>query len=166
MGYSVLISHNYVVLIMLIIVILPTLCYSQEKSKATYYGSPDCKGTPAGECGYGEYGRNINDGDVAAVYRLFKNGAGCGACYQIKCTEPECNDDGVTVVVTDHGASNDADFILSAQAFAKMAKSGMEKHLKDYGHVNIEYQRVACIYPGKNLMFKLHEHSHYPNYLP
>lgn len=37
-----------------------------------------------GACGYGEYGRTTNDGQVCAVStRLFKNGAGCGACYQV-----------------------------------------------------------------------------------
>ncbi|CAO2819438.1 unnamed protein product [Amaranthus hypochondriacus] len=156
---------TFMFIILLIVVYLPTLCYSQEKSKATYFGSPDCKGNPSGACGYGDYGRTVNDGDVAAVSRLYKNGAGCGACYQVKCSEEECNEDGVKVVVTDHGVSNEADFILSGQAFSKMAKSGMENNLKAYGHVNVEYQRISCQYPANNLMLKVHEHSRYPNYL-
>ena len=37
-----------------------------------------------GACGYGELGRDINDGEVSGVSsRLWKNGAGCGACYQV-----------------------------------------------------------------------------------
>ena len=38
-----------------------------------------------GGCGYGEYGRTINDGDVAVVAatKLFKGGASCGACYKV-----------------------------------------------------------------------------------
>ena len=37
----------------------------------------------AGACGFGEYGRKINDGQVTAVSRLWRNGTGCGACYQV-----------------------------------------------------------------------------------
>lgn len=37
----------------------------------------------AGACGFGEYGRTVNDGSVAGVSRLWKNGSGCGACYQV-----------------------------------------------------------------------------------
>ncbi|KAJ0961622.1 hypothetical protein J5N97_001119 [Dioscorea zingiberensis] len=35
-----------------------------------------------GACGYGDFGRDINGGDVGAVSRLYRNGSGCGACYQ------------------------------------------------------------------------------------
>ncbi|KAL2926676.1 Expansin-like B1 [Bienertia sinuspersici] len=88
---------------------------------------------------------NVQVVHVAAVSRrLYRNGARCGACYQIKCTEEECNEDGVRVVVTDQGESrDDSDFILSVQAFAKMAKPGMEHNLKAYGHeVNLQWR--AC----------------------
>lgn len=36
-----------------------------------------------GACGFGEYGRTVNDGNVAGVSRLYRNGTGCGACYQV-----------------------------------------------------------------------------------
>jgi len=36
-----------------------------------------------GACGFGEYGRTVNDGSVAGVSRLWRNGSGCGACYQV-----------------------------------------------------------------------------------
>lgn len=38
-----------------------------------------------GGCAYGEYGRTINDGDVALVAssKLYKGGASCGACYKV-----------------------------------------------------------------------------------
>lgn len=36
-----------------------------------------------GACGFGEYGRTVNDANVAGVSRLYKNGTGCGACYQV-----------------------------------------------------------------------------------
>lgn len=38
----------------------------------------------AGACGYGEYGRTVYDGQVAAVARLYRNGTGCGGCYQVQ----------------------------------------------------------------------------------
>ena len=37
----------------------------------------------AGACGYGEYGRTVNDGYVAGVHRPYRNGTGCGGCYQV-----------------------------------------------------------------------------------
>jgi hypothetical protein len=37
----------------------------------------------AGACGFGEYGRTVNDANVAGVSRLYKNGTGCGGCYQV-----------------------------------------------------------------------------------
>ena len=37
-----------------------------------------------GACGYGEFGRDINNGEVSGVSsRLWNNGTGCGACYQV-----------------------------------------------------------------------------------
>lgn len=38
----------------------------------------------AGACGFGEYGRKVNDANVAGVSKLYKNGTGCGACYQVQ----------------------------------------------------------------------------------
>ncbi|CAI9290496.1 unnamed protein product [Lactuca saligna] len=65
-------------------------------SRATYYGSPDCLGTPTGACGYKAYGSTINGGEVSGVSRLFKNGTGCGACYQVRCKSPKhCSENGV-----------------------------------------------------------------------
>lgn len=36
-----------------------------------------------GACGYGDYGRSVNHGRVADVAGLWRDGAGCGACYQV-----------------------------------------------------------------------------------
>lgn len=121
-----------------------------------------------GGCGYGEYGRTINDGNVAVVTssKLYKGGASCGACYNVKCKEAVCDDGGVVVMVTDYGASDgETDFILSTHAFNKMALPNYEKDLRDYGKVEIEYQRVACKFPRKTLTVKVVEHSRFPSYL-
>lgn len=150
-------------------VFLPALCTSQDThtySRATYYGSPDYLGTPTGACGYGEFGRNINGGSVGAVARLYRNGTGCGACYQVRCTIHElCTEDGVHIVVTDHGESDNTDFILSTRAYTKLARSNRGPELLALGVVDIEFKRISCRYPGYNLMFKVHEHSKYPHYL-
>ncbi|KAJ4848063.1 Expansin-like B1 [Turnera subulata] len=157
-----------VYLLSCVMVLLPALIRSQDFtcSRATYYGSPDCLGTPTGACGFGEYGRTVNDANVAGVsWRLFKNGTGCGACYQVRCKAPQCTDDGVTVVATDYGEGDHTDFILSPRAYGRMARPNVAGELYSYGVVDVEYRRIPCRYAGYNLMFKVHEHSKYPEYL-
>ncbi|CBI38517.3 expansin-like B1 [Vitis vinifera] len=151
------------------IVLLPLLCKCEDTftySRATYYGSPDCLGTPTGACGFGEYGRSVNGGNVGAVSRLYRNGTGCGACYQVRCKVPNlCADNGMKVVVTDHGEGDYTDFILSPRGFSMLARPNMAADLFAYGVVGIEYRRVPCQYPGSNIFFKVHEHSRFPDYL-
>ncbi|CAN0908355.1 Expansin-like B1 [Linum grandiflorum] len=136
-------------------------------SRATYYGSPDCLGTPRGACGYGEFGRAVNDANVAGVSRLWKNGTACGSCYQVRCKAPNvCTDDGVNVVVTDYGEGDHTDFILSPRAYAKMARPNYAPELYSYGVVEVEYRRIPCKYTsGYNIQFKVKEHSKFPHYL-
>ncbi|KAF5759675.1 putative rlpA-like protein, double-psi beta-barrel [Helianthus annuus] len=154
----------------LVLILVPSVCYSQDSfvsSRATYYGSLEYLGTPTGACGYKEYGSIINGGEVTAVsYKLFKDGAGCGACYQVRCKyPPHCNEDGTRVVATDHGEGDNTDFILSTRAYNKLALPGQAEILFSYGVVDVEYKRIPCQYPGYNLVFKVHEHSNYPKYL-
>ncbi|OWM88329.1 expansin-like B1 [Punica granatum] len=148
--------------------LLPAVCYCHDsftRSRATYYGSPDCYGTPTGACGYGEYGRDVNDGYVTGVSKLYRNGAGCGACYQVKCTKPQCTEDGVNVVVTDYGEGDRTDFILSQRAYGEMSKPDKAQELFAYGVVDVEFRRVPCQYSGDNLLLKVNEHSKQPGYL-
>ncbi|CAN7013295.1 hypothetical protein BRARA_C04529 [Brassica rapa] len=162
-------SHVLLHLLVQVIVLLPLLCLSDDfvSSRATYYGSPDCKGNPRGACGYGELGRDINDGEVSGVSsRLWKNGAGCGACYQVRCKiPPHCNEEGVYVVATDYGEGDGTDFIFSPKAYGRMARPGTEFQLYSFGVVDVEYQRVPCRYGGYNLVYKIHEKSYNPHYL-
>ncbi|KAL2903053.1 Expansin-like B1 [Bienertia sinuspersici] len=139
---------NYAIFCVLVL-LFPALFSCIEdpifQSKATYFHAPEGLGTPRGGCGYGEYGRTVNEGDVAVVTssKLYKSGASC-----------------------DYGVSDgETDFILSTHAYNKLAMPGLEKELKDYGRVHIEYQRVGCKYPGKTLTLKVMEHSHYHSYL-
>jgi hypothetical protein len=71
----------------------------------------------------------------------------------------------VNVVVTDYGEGDKTDFILSTRAYARMARPHMALELFAYGVVDVEFRRIPCRYNGYNLMFKVHEHSRFPEYL-
>ncbi|XP_058104179.1 expansin-like B1 [Magnolia sinica] len=137
------------------------------RSRAAYYPNSDESGTDVGACGFGKFGAKVNGGDVSAASELFRNGVGCGACYQVRCTNSKyCSDKGVTVVITDSGSSDRTDFILSRRAFGRMAQTtDLAAPLLDFGVVDIEYRRVSCSYPNQNIQFKIDEASSFPNYL-
>ncbi|WCJ20708.1 Expansin-like B1 [Euphorbia peplus] len=136
-------------------------------SRAAYYPNSDEQGTDRGACGFGSFGATINGGDVSAASELYRNGVGCGACYQVRCTNSiYCTDKGVNVVITDQGSSDNTDFILSRRAFGRMAQTtDAAASLLSLGIVDIEYRRVSCSYPEKNITIKIDENSNYPHYL-
>ncbi|KAK7309090.1 hypothetical protein RJT34_05557 [Clitoria ternatea] len=142
-----------------------TDCFTH--SRAAYYPNSEDHGTDVGACGFGSFGATINGGDVSAASDLYRNGVGCGACYQVRCTNSAyCSNNGVTVVITDQGSSDHTDFILSEHAFGRMAQTtDATSSLLALGMVDIEYRRVACSYPYKNITFKIDESSNNPNYL-
>ncbi|KAF5735118.1 putative Major pollen allergen Ory s 1 precursor [Tripterygium wilfordii] len=168
MGSDAALTFAYFIFIC-IVVVFPPPSYSAgdtfTHSRATYHGSPDGLGTPTGACGFGEYGRTVNDGKVAGVSRLFRAGRGCGACYQVRCKAPYlCSDDGVEVVATDYGEGDHTDFIMSPTAFSRMGYNPTASHeLFAYGVVDVEFQRIPC--RGYGVLFKIHEQTRYPHYL-
>ncbi|TQD87292.1 hypothetical protein C1H46_027159 [Malus baccata] len=136
-------------------------------SRATYYPNSEEQGTDVGACGFGSFGATLNGGDVSAASDLYRSGLGCGACYQVRCTDSAyCSDKGVTVVITDQGSSDGTDFILSKRAFDRMAQTTeAAASLESLGVIDIEYRRVSCSYPNKNITIKIDEHSNNPYYL-
>ncbi|KAL9667009.1 hypothetical protein QQ045_001354 [Rhodiola kirilowii] len=158
----------YLVCVLVLADILNTVTSQDEfvSSRATYTGSTDCYSNPTGACGYGEYGRTVNGGIVTGVSRLYRNGSGCGTCYQVRCKVTGlCHDYGTSVVVTDYGEGDRTDFILSEKAFTNLANPNMADKLISLGVVDIEYRRMSCSYPNSNLLIKINEHSHYPDYI-
>ncbi|CAI9759479.1 unnamed protein product [Fraxinus pennsylvanica] len=151
------------------ILLLAATCYGHGQgfynSRATYYGSHEGGGTASGACGFGEFGKTVNNGEVTAVSKLYHSGSGCGACFQVKCKIPShCSEEGVKVVVTDYGEGDRTDFIMSKRGFEKLAHPDMAAQLFAYGVVDIEYKRVPCDY-GRDLELSIHESSNYPDYL-
>ncbi|XP_052171194.1 expansin-like B1 [Diospyros lotus] len=167
MGFA---PRSYFVFCMMILILPAVLCSSNKdayvSSRATYYSTPDGLGTPTGACGYGEYGRTVYNGNVGGVSKLYRNGLGCGACYEVRCKIPQlCKATGVKVVATDYGEGDNTDFILSKHAFEAMAKPGSASKLFAYGVVAVDYKRVPCDYPNHNLAVKVHEQGRFPDYL-
>ncbi|GMJ00271.1 expansin-like B1 [Hibiscus trionum] len=155
-----------------LLILLTTLFLTTEASdfihsRAAYYPNSDEHGTDVGACGFGSFGATVNGGDVSAASDLYRNGVGCGDCYQVRCTNSQyCSDKGVTVVITDSGSGPNTDFILSSRAFGRMAQTkDAAASLLALGVVDIEYRRVSCSYPNKNITIKIDENSNYPYYL-
>ncbi|CAJ1943250.1 unnamed protein product [Sphenostylis stenocarpa] len=134
-----------------VILLFPALCSCYEyvtNSRATYYNTPGGYGNPRGACGFGEYGRTMNNGSVAAVSGLWRNGAGCG----------------VYVVATDYGAGDRTDFIMSKRGFSELGRNaGASAQLLKEGVVDIAFKRVPCRYPS-NIKLQVQESSRNPGY--
>ncbi|XP_047965647.1 expansin-B6-like [Salvia hispanica] len=136
---------------------------------ATWYGPPDGAGSDGGACGFGP---DVNHAPYygyisAGNNNLFKSGAGCGTCYEVKCIDnPACSKKAIKVTITDECAGcHDAamHFDLSGRAFGALANPGQENNLRNAGKISLQYRRVKCNYKS-NIKFKIDPGSN-PYYL-
>ncbi|XP_048568671.1 expansin-B7-like [Triticum urartu] len=141
-------------------------------ARATWYGAPDGAGPDdnGGACGF----KNVNLPPFNAMTScgnepLFKDGKGCGSCYQIRCvgkTHPACSGVPETVIITDmnYYPVPRYHFDLSGTAFGAMAKDGRNDELRHTGIIDMQFKRVPCQYTGMSLTFHVEKGSN-PNYL-
>lgn len=136
-----------------------------HQSKAAYFNK--ASSLSSGACGYGSLAVGFNSGFLAAaIPSLYKDGAGCGACFQIRCKNANlCTKGGTRVIVTDLNHSNKTDFVLSSRAFTAMARQGMSQDILRQGIVDVDYKKVPCDYKDRNLAVRVEESSRKPNYL-
>ncbi|MED6175269.1 Expansin-like A3 [Stylosanthes scabra] len=112
-----------------------------HQSKASFFSK--ASSLSAGACDYAELALSLSAGNLAAaVPSIFKDGASCGACFQIRCKDPKvCSKSGTRVVVTDLNRDNKTDFVLSSRAFQSLAVKGKAQYLLKLGILDIEYKR-------------------------
>ncbi|KAH8498036.1 hypothetical protein H0E87_017091 [Populus deltoides] len=112
-----------------------------HQSKVAYFSKASALST--GACAYGSMAIGFNSGHLAAaVSSLYKDGAGCGACFQIRCKNTTlCSSRGTRVIVTDLNSNNQTDFVLSSRAFMAMANKGMGQDVLKHGILDVEYKR-------------------------
>ncbi|KAA8546159.1 hypothetical protein F0562_020947 [Nyssa sinensis] len=135
--------------------------------KQRWLTSPKLLHFHLGLVGIGSMAVDFNGGHIAGVVpSLYKDGAGCGACFQIRCKNTTlCTKHGTKVVVTDLNSSNETGIVLSSRAFKAMANKGMRQDILKLGIVDVEYKRVPCDYKKQNLAVRVEEMSQKPNYL-
>lgn len=143
-----------------------------QAAKATWYGAPTGAGPDdnGGACGF----KNVNQYPFSSMIScgnepLFKDGSGCGACYEIRCTKvnnPACSGKAKKIMITDMNYYPVAKyhFDLSGTAFGAMANPGQNDQLRHAGIIDMQFRRVPCKNRGLNVNFRV-QHGSNPNYL-
>ncbi|KAJ0077636.1 hypothetical protein Patl1_35760 [Pistacia atlantica] len=136
-----------------------------HQTKVAYFSKASA--LSSGACGYGSVAVEMSGGHLAAgVSHLYKDGAGCGACFQMRCKDKTlCSTKGTKIILTDLNKDNKTGFVLSSRAFMAMANQGKGQDVLKLGLVDVEYKRVPCEYKNKNLAVRVEESSKKPNYL-
>ncbi|XP_062205516.1 expansin-B6-like [Phragmites australis] len=131
-------------------------------ARATWYGRPNGAGPDnnGGACGYSRTNQYpFNSMTSCGNLPLFKDGKGCGACYQIRCTRSNnraCSGTPKTITITDVNYNSKIShyyFDLSGTAFGAMARPGLNSQLRRAGIIDIQFRRVPCNYKGLNVNF-------------
>lgn len=149
-----------------------TAAYGKQwlEARGTWYGKPKGAGPDdnGGACGYKDVdkapflGMNSCGNDP-----IFKDGKGCGSCFEVKCSKPEaCSDKPVIIHITDMNTEPIAayHFDLSGHAFGAMAKEGKDEELRKAGIIDMQFRRVRCKYPGETKVTFHVEKGSNPNY--
>ncbi|KAL6642715.1 hypothetical protein ACP70R_020896 [Stipagrostis hirtigluma subsp. patula] len=141
-------------------------------AKATWYGQPNGAGPDddGGACGF-KHTKQYPFSSMTSCGNepIFKDGKGCGRCYQIRClnsSNPACSGKVKTVIITDMNYYPVAryHFDLSGTAFGAMAKPGLNDKLRHAGIIDIQFRRVLCNFPGLTITFHV-QHGSNPFYL-
>ncbi|KAJ4966136.1 hypothetical protein NE237_017985 [Protea cynaroides] len=113
------------------------------QSKATSFSSS--ASLSSGACGYGSLAPGFNGGHLAAgVASLFRDGVGCGGCFQIR--QPD-------------------KFRPHWECIRGFGKGGLADDIVKLGIVDVEYKRIPCDYGNQNLSVRVEETSQKPQYL-
>ncbi|OEL21575.1 Expansin-A26 [Dichanthelium oligosanthes] len=115
---------------------------------ATFYGGRDGSGTTqGGACGYkDDLAKDYGALTAAVGPTLYKKGAGCGACYELKGPDDDNGDKYVVVTATNEApppvnGMKGEHFDLTMPAFLKIAE-------EKAGVVPVSYRKVACVRQG------------------